>query len=53
MIFVFAGSSNGRTAPFGGVSGGSNPPPAARLNITNIDDVIDKTEEQSGKNQSR
>ena len=34
-IFSFAGSSNGRTTPFGGVCRGSNPLPAAyfRKNI--------------------
>ncbi len=29
MVDILAGSSNGRTAAFGAVSGGSNPPPAA------------------------
>lgn len=30
-VDILAGSSNGRTAAFGAVSGGSNPPPAATL----------------------
>lgn len=30
FLFVLAGSSNGRTTPFGGVCRGSSPLPAAR-----------------------
>lgn len=35
-MIISAGSSNGRTAAFGAVCGGSNPPPAAILKFRKV-----------------